>query len=128
VEEKTASLAWHYRMADPEYGSSQANELKLHLATLLSNEPVEVLSGAKVIEIRPYGIHKGRLVPPVLAAVPPESLIVAMGDDRTDEDLFAALPPEAVAIHVGAGDSAAAIRLGDIHAARMFLGSLIEPA
>jgi trehalose 6-phosphate synthase/phosphatase len=128
VEEKTASLAWHYRMADPEYGSSQANELKLHLATLLSNEPVELLSGAKVIEIRPYGIHKGRLVPPILAAAPPQTLIVAMGDDRTDEDLFAALPPEAVAIHVGAGDSTAAIRLGGVHAARMFLGSLIEPA
>ena len=27
--------------------------------------------------------------------------MIAIGDDRTDEDLFAALPPNALAVHVG---------------------------
>ena len=27
VEEKTASLAWHYRMAEPELGATRADEL-----------------------------------------------------------------------------------------------------
>ncbi|HEY7141398.1 MAG TPA: trehalose-phosphatase [Methylomirabilota bacterium] len=35
VEEKTASLAWHYRATDPEYGASQANELRVHLTQIL---------------------------------------------------------------------------------------------
>jgi trehalose 6-phosphate synthase/phosphatase len=55
VEEKTAGLAWHYRAADPEFGAAQAGDLLLHLATLLSNAPAEVLTGDHVVEIRPQG-------------------------------------------------------------------------
>src|SRR5439155_1435527 len=55
VEHKTVSLAWHYRMADPEFGAAQANELRLHLTELLSNLPVEIVAGAKMIEVRPHG-------------------------------------------------------------------------
>jgi trehalose 6-phosphate synthase/phosphatase len=126
LEEKTAGLAWHYRMADPEYGAVQANDLTLHLMALLSDAPVEVLPGKKVIEIRPQGVHKGRLVEPILAAAPPGSRAVALGDDRTDEDLFAALPPEAVAIHVGEGPSVARLRLAGPREARAFLGTLLD--
>jgi len=128
VEEKTVSLAWHYRMAEPEYGLSQANELKLHLSTLLSNEPVEILLGDHVIEVRPHGLHKGRIVPSILSALPAGTLVAAFGDDRTDEDLFAALPPGALAIHVGPGHSATTIRLPDVQAVRAFLRSLLDPA
>jgi trehalose 6-phosphate synthase/phosphatase len=128
VEEKTVSLAWHYRMAEPEYGLSQANELKLHLSTLLSNEPVEILLGDHVIEVRPHGLHKGRIVPSIVSALPAGGVIAAFGDDRTDEDLFAALPPGALAIHVGAGRSATTIRLADVSAVRRFLASLLDSA
>ena len=92
VEEKPMGLAWHYRAADPEYGAVQANELQLHLKEMLSNTPVEIVPGEKVIEIRAHGINKGRIVPAILARLP-GALIVAIGDDRTDEDLFAALAP-----------------------------------
>src|SRR5207249_4305393 len=44
VEHKTVSLAWHYRMADPEFGAAQANELRLHLTEMLSNLPVEIVA------------------------------------------------------------------------------------
>jgi len=128
VEEKTVGLAWHYRIADPEYGARQANELRLHLSTLLSNEPVEILPGASVIEVRPHGIHKGRLVPPIVERAPEGSLIVAVGDDRTDEDLFSTLPADGVAVHIGPGPSRASIRLADVRAARAFLESLVERA
>jgi trehalose 6-phosphate synthase/phosphatase len=126
VEEKTASLAWHYRMAEADYGASQARELMVHLTAVLSNEPVEILPGQKVVEVRPHGIHKGRVVERVVAALPPGATLVALGDDRTDEDLFAALPPEAIAVHVGPGASAAAIRLASPRAARDFLAALLE--
>ena len=58
----------------------------------------------------PRGIHKGRLVPSVVTRAPAGALVVAIGDDRTDEDLFAALPPSALAIHVGPEPTMAAIR------------------
>ena len=126
IEAKSVALAWHYRMADQESGARRANELRLHLSQLLSNQPVEILAGHKVVEIRPYGIHKGRIIPPL----PPERLastvVLAMGDDRTDEDLFAALPPEAISIKVGPGPTHARFRIDGVHAARSFLQSLVQ--
>jgi trehalose 6-phosphate synthase/phosphatase len=121
VEEKTMALAWHYRMADPEFGAHQANELRLHLGDLFSNEPVEVLTGEKVIELRPHGLNKGRIVDAALAEAPAGALAVAMGDDRTDEDLFVALPPSGLAIHVGASPSHAGVRVRDWRAVRDLL-------
>jgi trehalose 6-phosphate synthase/phosphatase len=126
IEVKAVALAWHYRMADQEAGERRANELRLHLTQLLSNQPVEIMAGHKVIEIRPYGIHKGRIVPPL----PPETLsstaVLAIGDDRTDEDLFAALPPEAITIRVGPGPTQARFRLDGVPAVRALLQSLVE--
>jgi trehalose 6-phosphate synthase/phosphatase len=111
VEEKEHSLAWHHRAADAQFGQHQANELRLHLTEVLSNVPVEILTGSKVIEVRPHGAHKGRVVRRVVEELRPDPLIVAMGDDRTDEDMFAALPEGALAIHVGPGPSSARIHL-----------------
>jgi trehalose 6-phosphate synthase/phosphatase len=124
VEEKTAGLAWHFRSADPEYGAMQAKELSLHLATLLSNVPVEVLPGDSVLEVRPHGVSKGRVVREVVAHVAGPTLLLAMGDDRTDEDLFAALPEGSVAVHVGAAPSRAPVRLAGVREARAFLAAL----
>ncbi len=128
VEEKTASIAWHYRLADPEFGSFQANELRAHLTELLSNLPVEVLSGEKVIEIRPAGVNKGMIVADAIAQMPADTLTVAMGDDRTDEDLFAALPSGSLAIHVGTRPSAIPVRLKTVADARRLLRAVVGTA
>jgi trehalose 6-phosphate synthase/phosphatase len=126
IEVKAVALAWHYRMADQDAGARRANELRLHLTQLLSNQPVEILAGHKIIEIRPYGFHKGRIVPPL----PPEKLasttVLAIGDDRTDEDLFAALHPDAITIRVGPGATRARFRLDSVASVRALLQSLVE--
>jgi trehalose 6-phosphate synthase/phosphatase len=124
VEEKTVSLAWHYRMADPEFGAVQAHELLIDLTEILSNAPVEVLTGEKVIEVRPHGVNKGVIVAPLVEATR-GCLVVAMGDDRTDEDLFAALPAGAIAIHVGPTPSRAGVRLAGVEDARRLLGAVV---
>ncbi len=124
VEQKTVSIAWHYRMADPEFGATQANELRLHLMELLSNLPVEVVAGSKVIEVRPHGVNKGAIVPPLLAEMPPGTAILALGNDPTDEDLFAALPPDAIAVHVGSQPTRAQIRVPNVAAARRLLTAI----
>ena len=124
VEQKRSGLAWHYRMADPEYGPAQANELKVHLSSLLSNAPVEVLSGDKVVELRPHGSNKGRIATEVLQGLPPGTLVVGFGDDRTDEDLFAALPPQAISVHVGPQTSIAGLRVESVADVRRLLRAL----
>ena len=128
VEHKTVSLAWHYRMADPEFGAVQANELRLHLTELLSNLPVEIVAGDKMIEVRPHGIHKGIVAAPLVAEMPPDTTIAGLGNDPTDEDLFAALPPEAITIHVGPGPSRAQVRIANVTAARRLLAAIVAEA
>jgi trehalose 6-phosphate synthase/phosphatase len=126
IEVKSVALAWHYRMADQEAGARRANELRLHLAQLLSNQPVEILAGHKIVEIRPFGIHKGRIVPPLSPERLARTAILAMGDDRTDEDLFSAVPAGAITIKVGPGPTQARFRLDGVPAARSLLQSLVE--
>jgi trehalose 6-phosphate synthase/phosphatase len=128
IEEKTAGYAWHYRAADPEFGSAQARELVLHLATFLVNVPVEVLQGDMVVEVRPHGVNKGRAVHHVLAHAVHGTLLLAVGDDRTDEDTFAALPEGSIAMHVGPAPSRAALRIRDVATARAILATLAEDA
>lgn len=127
VEEKTASLAWHYRRADPEFAAYQARELRLHFVTLFSQEPLEAMQGDKVIEIRPRGVHKGRVVQPLLERLPEGTLAVAFGDDRTDEDLFDALPGSGLSVLVGSRPGNASLRLADPAAVRALLGRLSGP-
>ena len=123
IETKTASLAWHYRLSDPTFARSQARELRHYLHEALSNQPVEVLKGEKVIEVRPYGTHKGIAVQRIILDQSAD-VVLAMGDDHTDDDMFAALPPGGIAVQVGAREGRARYRLADVAAARTFLRRL----
>ncbi len=125
VEEKTASLAWHYRMADQEYGERQASELKIHIAHTLSNAAVEVLAGDKVVEVKPHGVNKGLIAFSLLGKAD-YNVAVAIGDDETDESMFRALPEGSVSICVGARASAARYRLPDVKAVRALLRQVID--
>jgi trehalose 6-phosphate synthase/phosphatase len=125
VEKKSASVAWHYRRADGELGARQAHELRLRLGGALSDEPLEVLEGKKVVEVRMRGISKALVAKRIRPAVGAFPAIIAIGDDRTDEDLFSSLPAEAVTIAVGTGRSLARYRLPDSHAVRGILRSLL---
>lgn len=100
VEEKHFSLVWHYRKAESESASFAARELLDMLSNLTTNLDIHVLPGNKTVEVRTSGISKGAFYRRyfVAAEVP---FIFAAGDDWTDEDLFAVLPPEAYSIKVG---------------------------
>jgi trehalose 6-phosphate synthase/phosphatase len=130
VEEKTVSLAWHYRritdefVGEIDFGEFQARELRLLLRELLGGIPVEILLGDRVIEVRPHGVNKGAIVPAILARWPRSPMVLAIGDDTTDEDLFAALPLGAISIRVGDGASQATLRIGSTSDARQLLAAL----
>lgn len=114
VERKEYSIAWHYRLAPAEFALYQSRKLKEELEIGLSNLPVTIISGHKVIEARAVEANKGYFVRNYLDGFSQEQdwpVLMALGDDRTDEDMMQALPPEALTIKVGAGPSAARYRL-----------------
>ncbi|MHB9028082.1 MAG: bifunctional alpha,alpha-trehalose-phosphate synthase (UDP-forming)/trehalose-phosphatase [Candidatus Latescibacterota bacterium] len=100
IEEKDYSLAWHYRIADPEQSSAQANELMDDLVQFTANINVQILQGNKVIEVRNAGINKGVTGRYFLTKYDSD-FIFAAGDDWTDEDLFCVLPATANTVKVG---------------------------
>lgn len=107
IEDKPSSLSWHYRRAEPVFGQWQADELLNHLEEILAKLPVEAVSGHKVIEVRPIGIHKGRFVQHMLNKYPQTDFILCLGDDATDEDMYKVLPPDAWSCHIGSSHTAA---------------------
>jgi len=126
IEPKSASLAWHYRMVDPELAKSRAPELRAELRERLGELPIDILDGDKVIEVRPPYVSKGAIVSRIIDGLPENATIAALGDDRTDEELFAALPEGALAIHVGPQASQAKIRLEGVSDARRLLAGLLD--
>jgi trehalose 6-phosphate synthase/phosphatase len=100
IEEKDYSLVWHFRRADVELGAVRARELMNHLNFMTSNTDLQVLEGNKVIEIKNAGVNKGTAAARWVSTEQPD-FILAIGDDRTDEDTFGAMPAEAYTIKVG---------------------------
>lgn len=122
IEEKEASLAWHYRLADKEFGKLQARELLTSLTQLLANKPAEIISGKALIEIRVPGVNKGNVLSRAKQLNKNYDFIIAIGDDLTDEDMFAALPENAFSIKVGRGSiSKAKYHLNKVNDVRSFL-------
>ncbi len=112
VEEKEFSLVWHYRLADPERGSAAARELTDHLLVFTASIDLQVLRGNKAIEIRKAGVNKGSAVQQWLAKHEYD-FVLSIGDDLTDEDMFAVLPSWAYSFRVGTARTHARFRLGN---------------
>ena len=84
IEEKTYSVALHYRLAPQRRGA--VRKLAMSLVRAAPNR-FELLAAKQAFEVRPKGITKGRAVE-VLMGQPPFSgrQPVFVGDDVTDED------------------------------------------
>ncbi len=124
VEEKEFSLAWHYRRAEPELAAVRLAELKDALLSLTSNLDVSILEGNKVLEIKNSNINKGRAATACYAK-DEWDFVIAIGDDWTDEDMFAVLPEDAYTIRVGAVVSNATYFLNSVDEVREMLDSFL---
>jgi len=100
VEEKEYTLVWHFRQADPELGSLRAKELADSLVQLTANMDLVVVSGNRVVEVRDSAMSKAHAALEFLS-LGPYDLVLAIGDDSTDEDMFRVLPMSAYTIRVG---------------------------
>jgi trehalose 6-phosphate synthase/phosphatase len=125
VEEKEFSVVWHYRMSDPVFGEWLANELVANLEHMLNDTEFRAVHGSKSVEIKPIWANKGQVRRRVTNSSEPD-FILAAGDDRTDEDLFAELPSSSWTIHVGQARSRAQYRLASPSAMVDLLHGLLE--
>ncbi len=127
IEDKAASVAWHYRSADVEMGLLQARELRAVLASSLRHSPLQLLRGNQVIEVRLQDVNKGVVVSRLVGSRKGPFTLVAIGDDLTDEDMFAAMPTDGISIRVGSLPSKATQRLRNLEEVRVLLESLVTP-
>lgn len=115
IEEKDFSLAWHYRNVGENIGSAKAVELAKTLEVFLENTSAAVLSGKKVVEVKPQVANKGNAL---LNSFNFEDydFILAVGDDKTDEDVFSLLRSfnNAYTLKVGNGATSARYRIGSV--------------
>jgi trehalose 6-phosphate synthase/phosphatase len=106
IEEKTNTIAWHYRNTQAGLGFSRSRELLNTLSQLVQNTVLQVIDGNKVIEVRIAGFDKGATALRIVHETDPD-FVLCMGDDTTDEDMFKALEGNAYTIKVSNGVSAA---------------------
>lgn len=125
MEEKNFSLAWHYRNSEPELANVRLAELRETIISLTANLEISVLDGNRVLEVKPVHIHKGRVVHHFVELTQPD-VVIAIGDDATDEYMFHALPEEGVALKVGVGTTAASYSIPGVPDVRRLLQDMRE--
>jgi trehalose 6-phosphate synthase/phosphatase len=117
VEAKDYSIVWHYRIASPYYSQKHLVILRRLLRPLARRYGLVIMGGNKILEIKPADINKGAAVELLLGEYPgdiPPDFILCIGDDATDEDMFAALPGYAYTVKIGRGATDARYRLHSI--------------
>ncbi len=126
VEEKEFALVWHFRTIEAEFGDWLATELVAMLEGMLAETELRAYRGHKIVEVKPMWANKGALATELLSGYASDGFILGIGDDLTDEDLFARLPENAWSIHVGGGVSKARYSLTDTRHVRQLLHQLIQ--
>ena len=130
VERKPAGIAFH----DRKVPTAKLAAWRRRLRTWLDDQDIEgleILPGNRVLELRPRGVHKGLVARSLLERIDTrkhDDSLVAIGDDRTDEDLFLELAGRGMTIRVGGPTlrTAAAQRLPTPWAVGRFLQRLLE--
>jgi trehalose 6-phosphate synthase/phosphatase len=128
VEEKEFALVWHYRMADPEFGSWLANELVSNLEQMLAETELRAYRGQKIVEVKPVWANKGEVLTRLADETGTPDFLFAAGDDRTDEDLFERLSETAWTVHVGTRQTRARYRVASPAELHALLARLAEAA
>jgi trehalose 6-phosphate phosphatase len=91
VEDKLHSIAVHYRLALQRQAFIE-NEIAAIVASDNEGE-IEILSGKAVIEVKPRHFNKGSAVSELMTYRPfADRTPLFIGDDTTDESVFAILP------------------------------------
>lgn len=109
VEEKEFALSLHYRRCNPDMVVAKLNELKQTLVSMTKSSSLVVQEGSKVLELKDSRVNKG-IATSMMIDHNGYDFLFGAGDDLTDEDVFRALPPNAISVKVGLGRTAAKYR------------------
>jgi trehalose 6-phosphate phosphatase len=114
LENKQLSLSVHYRMVDDEAEQRRIEETVQQVFDE-HREGLRVTTGKRVREVRPdIDWHKGKALLYIIEEIEQvrgaQMLPMFVGDDKTDEDGFAALPPGGAGILVGPPETSTAAR------------------
>jgi len=120
VEVKPASVVLHVREASPVDGARSAEALRQRAADITG---VHILPGKGVVELLTRATSKATAIDELRNEVGARGVVFA-GDDRTDEEVFAALADEGCTIRVGPGETAARHRLAGPPEVLRFLRAL----
>ena len=126
IEQKSHTLVWHYRNVDKELGFIRSRELLDNLRHLIYNSPLNIIDGNKVIEVRASGIDKGLVVQKMLKEERYD-FILAIGDDKTDEDMFKVLQNDSVTIKIGPGHTIAKYTIANHEEALRLIETFARP-
>jgi trehalose 6-phosphate synthase/phosphatase len=122
VETKPTAAVLHTRNATGR-GARNATESALEYAVTLPD--VTVTPGKEVVEFSVVHTSKGVAVE-ALARASASDAWLYLGDDVTDESVFAVGEERDLGIKVGGGDTAAGLRIADTDAVRGVLQRLLE--
>ncbi|MGE5184122.1 MAG: trehalose-phosphatase [Acidobacteriota bacterium] len=129
LERKSRSLCIHWRQVPPELRESAIGATELACGEWLEMHPdFERLEGVELLEIRHRSVSKASVVAWVRSQLP-DAHLFAIGDDDTDEDMFAALRDDELAIAVRnlrARPTRAQTTLANPTAVRDFLWRVVE--
>ncbi len=124
IEEKSYSLAWHYRKVEEGLGNLRVHELITDIKHFAADRGLQILQGDKVIEVKSLMVNKGKAAKRWLEK-DDYDFIMAIGDDHTDEDTFKAMPEDAITIKVGNNLSAATYYLSSYIDVRELLKEMV---
>lgn len=103
IEKKQYALCWHYRQSPASFAELQARNLHNDLEDAMKHYPVTVSHGKKIVEVKALEANKGYFTDWFLERYYQDDAdIIAIGDDKTDEDMFNVLMNKGVSIKVGA--------------------------
>lgn len=110
LEDKKYSVSLHYRQATSKDARVAAKIFNQVISEAEKNKNIRVTRGKKVFEIRPsFNQNKGTAVEKLKRMHSKKSpLLIYLGDDVTDEDVFKIMSKKDLSIHIGKGDKSAA--------------------
>jgi trehalose 6-phosphate synthase/phosphatase len=124
MEMKKTSIVWHFRNCDKWLAELRQKQLINALMTPCSRLNLHLMRGNKVIEVKTVGVDKG-IEASRLMLKDNYDFVMALGDDITDEDMFHAMPANAITIKVGSISDNARFSLLQLNTVK-FLKCLID--
>jgi trehalose 6-phosphate phosphatase len=107
IEHKPLAVALHVRQADPVAGEAALDEVVAQFAT---TDALTLHRGHKVVEVAIRPVSKTTAFQLLRSRLEPATTFF-IGDDQSDEHVFASLGRNDVAVKVGRGSTAASHRL-----------------